>query len=201
MGNTRSPLRQTKLEPFQTVWSATGMPSAPETDTGFNPAALLRQAGLRVTKPRQAVLSAVHAHPHSHADTLVAHSRADVGHVSLQAVYDVLHALTRAGVLRRMEPAGSPARYELDRGDNHHHLACRSCGGLVDVPCAQGAAPCLDPLNSHGFAVDEAEVIYWGLCPTCQQERATTASNSPTTATSVTVHEPSTSAEIQRSNT
>ncbi|MEU1998735.1 Fur family transcriptional regulator [Nocardia gamkensis] len=137
---------------------------------GADPREWLRAAGLRVTAPRIAVLDAVAARPHSDADTVAATVRDALGSVSTQAVYDVLHACVRAGILRRIEPAGSTARYETRIGDNHHHLVCRSCGAVADVDCAVGEAPCLDPSDAHGFVVDEAEVVFWGLCPTCRSE-------------------------------
>lgn len=128
---------------------------------------LLREAGLRVTAPRLAVLAEVAAAPHADADTVRARVRERLGSVSTQAIYDVLNALTEVGLLRRIEPAGSPGRYELARADNHHHLVCRECGDVVDVACAVGAAPCLHASEDHGFAIDTAEVIYWGTCPSC----------------------------------
>ncbi len=128
---------------------------------------LLRAADLRVTRPRLAVLTAVHAHPHADTDAILGSARADLGAVSHQAVYDVLKALTAAGLVRRIEPAGSSARYELRVGDNHHHLVCRTCGAIADVDCAVGDTPCLTAAQDHGFAIDEAEVVYWGLCPAC----------------------------------
>ncbi|WP_280417464.1 Fur family transcriptional regulator [Nocardia carnea] len=128
---------------------------------------MLRDAALRVTAPRLAVLNAVHDNPHSDTDTIVGQVRSTLGAVSQQAVYDVLRALTVAGLLRRIQPTGSVARYETRVADNHHHLVCRSCGAITDVDCATGAAPCLTAADSHGFTIDEAEVIYWGLCPTC----------------------------------
>ncbi|MBF6335304.1 transcriptional repressor [Nocardia abscessus] len=137
---------------------------------GAAPREWLRSAGLRVTAPRLAVLNAVVARPHSDADTVAATVREALGSVSTQAVYDVLHACVRAGILRRIEPAGSSALYETRIGDNHHHLVCRSCGAVADVDCAVGAAPCLDPSDAHGFVIDEAEVVFWGLCPTCRSE-------------------------------
>ncbi|NKY29653.1 Fur family transcriptional regulator [Nocardia gamkensis] len=137
---------------------------------GADPREWLRAAGLRVTAPRIAVLDAVAARPHSDADTVAATVRDALGSVSTQAVYDVLRACVRAGILRRIEPAGSSARYETRIGDNHHHLVCRSCGAVADVDCAVGEAPCLDPSDAHGFVVDEAEVVFWGLCPTCRSE-------------------------------
>ena len=128
---------------------------------------LLRGADLRVTRPRVAVLSAVHAHPHADTDALIAAVRADVGEVSTQAVYDVLRALTAAGLVRRIEPAGSVARYESRVADNHHHVVCRSCGAIADVDCAVDYTPCLTASDAHGYSIDEAEVVYWGLCPDC----------------------------------
>jgi Fur family transcriptional regulator, stress-responsive regulator len=133
---------------------------------------MLRQADLRVTRPRVAVLAAVHQHPHSDTDTIIGAVRQDHAEVSHQAVYDVLRALTTVGLVRRIQPTGSVARYEARVGDNHHHLVCRSCGAIVDVDCAIGEAPCLTAGDAAGYAIDEAEVIYWGLCPRC---RATTA--------------------------
>ncbi|TWP48001.1 transcriptional repressor [Lentzea tibetensis] len=128
---------------------------------------MLREASLRVTSPRIAVLSAVHAHPHADTDSILGVVRADLGAVSHQAVYDVLRALTAAGLLRRIEPQGSVARYEARVGDNHHHVVCRSCGVIADVDCAVGLTPCLTASDDHGFTIDEAEVIYWGTCPGC----------------------------------
>ncbi|GGK77648.1 transcriptional repressor [Ornithinimicrobium pekingense] len=128
---------------------------------------MLRGASLRVTRPRLAVLAAVHDHPHADTDALIRLVRADLGAVSHQAVYDVLRVLTEAGLLRRIQPAGATARYEARVGDNHHHVVCRSCGTIADVECAVGHAPCLTASDSHGFVVDEAEVVYWGTCPGC----------------------------------
>jgi len=128
---------------------------------------LLRGAALRVTRPRLAVLNAVHAHPHADTDSIIQASRRDLPEVSHQAVYDVLRALTDAGLVRRIQPSGSVARYEARVGDNHHHVVCRSCGTIADVDCAIGTAPCLTMSDDHGFSVDEAEVIYWGRCPAC----------------------------------
>ena len=128
---------------------------------------LLRGAALRVTRPRLAVLNAVHAHPHADTDSIIRAARHDLPEVSHQAVYDVLRALTDAGLVRRIQPAASVARYEARVGDNHHHVVCRSCGTIADVDCAIGTAPCLTMSDDHGFSVDEAEVIYWGRCPTC----------------------------------
>ncbi len=129
--------------------------------------ASLRTASLRVTRPRIAVLSAVHQHPHLDTDAVIDLVRQDLGTVSHQAVYDVLKALTDAGLLRRIQPAGANARYEARVGDNHHHVVCRSCGTIADVECAVGHAPCLTASDDHGFVVDEAEVVYWGTCPAC----------------------------------
>jgi Fur family transcriptional regulator, stress-responsive regulator len=133
---------------------------------------MLREAALRVTRPRLAVLAAVHDHPHADTTSIIGHVREDLGDVSQQAVYDVLAALTGAGLVRRIHPPNSVARYESRVGDNHHHLVCRSCGAIADVDCAVGAAPCLTPAGDHGYALDEAEVIYWGLCPGCSTDRS-----------------------------
>ncbi|MGW5642452.1 Fur family transcriptional regulator [Saccharopolyspora sp. NPDC003752] len=131
---------------------------------------MLRKTALRVTRPRVAVLSAVREHPHADTDSIVGVVRRELPKVSRQAVYDVLRALTEVGLLRRIQPMGSVARYEARVGDNHHHLACRSCGAIVDVDCAVGAAPCLAASDAHGFTIDEAEVIYWGLCSSCSSD-------------------------------
>jgi Fur family ferric uptake transcriptional regulator len=133
-----------------------------------DPALLLRQHGLQVTAQRLAVLRAVSARPHGTADEIEEHVRSDLGAVSRQAVYDALGTLTDAGLVRRIQPARSPARYEDRVDDNHHHLVCRVCGRSVDVDCAVGARPCLEADDDHGFIIDEAEVIYWGICPSCQ---------------------------------
>ncbi len=127
----------------------------------------LRSADLRVTRPRLAVLEAVSQHPHADTDSIITWVRAGHGEVSHQAVYDVLRALTQAGLLRRIQPSGSVARYETRVGDNHHHVVCRACGDIADVDCATGEAPCLTASNDHGFSIDEAEVTYWGTCPRC----------------------------------
>nr|WP_314178644.1 Fur family transcriptional regulator [Streptomyces sp. DSM 40971] len=127
---------------------------------------MLREAALRVTRPRVAVLHAVHEHPHAETESIIGVVREDL-QVSHQAVYDVLHALTAAGLVRRIQPPGSLARYEARVGDNHHHVVCRSCGTVADVDCAVGEAPCLTAADDQGFAIDEAEVVYWGLCPGC----------------------------------
>ena len=128
---------------------------------------MLRGVALRVTRPRVAVLSAVHDHPHADTDSIIGVVRADLGGVSHQAVYDVLRALTAAGLLRRIEPPGSVARYEARVGDNHHHVVCRSCGAISDVDCAVGYTPCLTAAADAGYEIGEAEVIYWGRCPEC----------------------------------
>jgi Fur family transcriptional regulator, stress-responsive regulator len=130
---------------------------------------MLRGAALRVTRPRVAVLSAVHDHPHADTTSIIAAVRDDLADVSHQAVYDVLRALTAAGLVRCIEPPGSVARYEARVGDNHHHIVCRSCGAIADVDCAVGEAPCLTASDDHGFAIDEAEVIYRGRCPECAE--------------------------------
>jgi Fe2+ or Zn2+ uptake regulation protein len=128
---------------------------------------MLRSASLRVTRPRVSVLAAVHAHPHADTDTVLAVARADLGAVSHQAVYDVLRVLSDHGLVRRIQPPGSVARYEARVGDNHHHLVCRGCGTIVDVDCAVGETPCLTASDAHGFTIDEAEVVYRGLCAVC----------------------------------
>jgi Fur family ferric uptake transcriptional regulator len=130
---------------------------------------MLREAGLRVTRPRVAVLTVAYERPHADTDSILAAARERIGAVSHQAVYDVLRALTAAGLLRRIEPPGSVARYESRVGDNHHHLVCRSCGDIVDVDCAVGETPCLTASDDHGFEIDEAEVVYWGHCPRCAE--------------------------------
>ncbi|RYV52536.1 transcriptional repressor [Pengzhenrongella frigida] len=129
---------------------------------------VLRDHGLRVTGPRIAVLDAVARLPHSDTLGLIAEVRGSLPSVSVQAVYDVLRTLTDVGLVRRIEPAGHPARYERRVGDNHHHVVCRACGVLEDVDCALGSAPCLEPSTTNGFTIETAEVTYWGLCPTCQ---------------------------------
>lgn len=139
----------------------------------------LRSADLRVTRPRLAVLEVVAGRPHADTESVFDAVRAILPDVSRQAVYDVLAALTTAGLIRRIQPSGSVARYETRVGDNHHHVVCRSCGAIADIDCATGEAPCLTPSDTHGvldgFVVDEAEVIYWGVCPDCA---AATASRS-----------------------
>ena len=148
------------------------MPSSVELETLEH---LLRRSHLRVTRPRLAVLGAVHARPHSDTDTILRDVRVELGQVSHQAVYDVLRALTAAGLVRRMQPLGHVARYEARVADNHHHAVCRACGLITDVDCAVGAAPCLTPAaattSDRGFVVDEAEVLYWGRCAACAATR------------------------------
>ena len=133
-------------------------------------ATTLREHGLQVTPQRLSVLQAVTSHPHSTADDVLELARSSIGAISRQAVYDCLSALVVAGILRRIEPAGSPARYETRVGDNHHHVVCRTCGALADVDCAVGDAPCLTAANDQGFVIDEAEVVYWGRCPQCAEQ-------------------------------
>jgi Fe2+ or Zn2+ uptake regulation protein len=128
----------------------------------------LRAVGLRVTRPRLSVLDVLAAHPHADADSIVTGARAQHPTLSPQTVYGVLEALVSVGLARRIEPAGAPALFELRVGDNHHHLVCRSCGAVADVDCVVGAAPCLAPSDTAGFVVDEAEVVFWGMCRDCQ---------------------------------
>jgi Fe2+ or Zn2+ uptake regulation protein len=137
----------------------------------------LRGASLRVTRPRVAVLHAVHAQPHADTDAIIAAARQRLGEVSHQAVYNVLEALTVAGLLRRFQPMGTVARYEARIGDNHHHVVCRGCGSIADVDCAVGYTPCLEAEDDAGYRIEEAEVIYWGRCPECA------AGDQPRTAT------------------
>jgi Fur family ferric uptake transcriptional regulator len=144
------------------------MPSAGPVDSGpVDHEAMLRRAGMKVTVQRLAVLRAVGERPHLTADDIDKVVRADLGTISRQAVYDALAALTERGLVRRIQPAGSSARYEDRVGDNHHHLICRSCGRTVDVDCAVGDVPCLTASDDAGYEIDEAEVIYWGRCPEC----------------------------------
>ncbi|WP_433785142.1 Fur family transcriptional regulator [Actinomycetospora sp. CA-101289] len=142
-------------------------PSADPRHHVADPRARLRAAGLRVTAPRQAVLGVLGEHPHSTADAVASAVRRRLGSVSTQAVYDVLAACVDAGLVRRIEPAGSAARYETRTGDNHHHVVCRACGATADVDCVVGEPPCLTPSDTGGFVVDEAEVVFWGTCPSC----------------------------------
>jgi Fur family transcriptional regulator, stress-responsive regulator len=137
------------------------------SDTRIDDDALLRERGLRVTAQRQAVLRAVTRSPHRTAEDVHAVVQAELGGISVQAVYDALAVFTDRGIVRRIEPAGSPARFERRVGDNHHHLICRTCGRMVDVDCAVGEAPCLTAADDAGYTIDEAEVIYWGRCPGC----------------------------------
>lgn len=132
------------------------------------PAELLRRHGIQVTAQRLAVLRAVAARPHVSADGVAESVRAEIGAISLQSVYDALALLSTAGLLRRIQPSGSPARFETRVADNHHHLICRACGQVVDVDCAAGAAPCLTAADGRGFEIDEAEIAFWGRCPDCQ---------------------------------
>lgn len=138
----------------------------------------LRMAGLRVTQARLAVLDVLRERPHADVESIAAGARSYLGSLSTQAVYDVLHALTDTGLLRRIEPAGSPARFELETGDNHHHAVCRSCAAIADVDCAAGAGPCLIPSGATGYVIDEAEVTFWGVCPNCQSSADPTGSTS-----------------------
>jgi Fur family ferric uptake transcriptional regulator len=133
---------------------------------------MLQEATLRVTRPRMAVLTAVYALPHADTDSIIRAVRSDLPEVSHQTVYDSLNALTAAGLVRRIQPSGSVARYESRVGDNHHHVVCRTCGVIADVDCAVGDAPCLVAADDNGFTIDEAEVIYWGLCPNCSDARS-----------------------------
>jgi len=135
----------------------------------------LRDADLRVTQPRIAVLAALDAdHGHPDVETLTGAVRDRLGRISTQAVYDILAACSQAGLVRRIAPSGGPARFETRVGDNHHHLVCRSCGSAVDVDCAVGVAPCLEPTDHAGFLLERAEVTYWGLCPACRDTDADT---------------------------
>lgn len=133
---------------------------------------MLRGVSLRVTAPRVAVLSAVHDHPHADTDSIIRVVRSRLSAVSHQAVYDSLRTLTAAGLLRCIQPSGSVARYEARVGDNHHHVVCRACGSIADVDCAVGESPCLTASDDHGYSIDEAEVIYWGVCPACAAAHA-----------------------------
>jgi Fe2+ or Zn2+ uptake regulation protein len=146
---------------------ASPTPSTPSTPGTPGAAAELREAGLRVTAARVALLETVRGGDHLGVDAIAAGVRDRIGHISLQAVYDALHALTGARLIRRIEPAGGPPRFEGRVGDNHHHVVCRSCGIVADVDCAVGEAPCLTASDDQGFAIDEADVTYWGLCPAC----------------------------------
>jgi Fe2+ or Zn2+ uptake regulation protein len=144
-------------------------------------AALLRERGIQVTAQRLAVLRAVATQPHMTADAVADVVRLDIGAISLQSVYDSLALLVTEGLIRRIQPSGSPARFEDRVGDNHHHLICRSCGQVVDVECAVGAAPCLTPHGGQGYEIDEAEVAFWGRCPACLDGSGPTMTNDPQT--------------------
>ena len=138
---------------------------------------LLRRHGVQITAQRLAVLGAVSRRPHATANEIADVVRSEIGTISRQSVYNVLDVLVDAGLVRRIQPAGSPARYEDRTGDNHHHLICRGCGRMVDVDCAVGAAPCLTAADDAGFEIDEAEVIYWGRCPECLAQAAAPVSS------------------------
>ena len=146
----------------------------------LDPVALLREHHVQVTAQRVAILRAVSHHPHSTADDITESVKTEIGAISRQAVYDSLGVLVDKGIIRRIQPAGSPARYEDRVADNHHHLVCRDCHSLVDVDCAVGAMPCLTPNDDMGYAIDEAEVIYWGRCPTCMAADQITNHRTPT---------------------
>ena len=150
-----------RVDRVQTSGQARGVPPSSDYER------LVRGAGLRVTRPRVAVLAAVHDHPHADTHSILGAVRRDAGDVSHQAVYDVLRDLSDAGLVRRIQPSGSVARYEARVGDNHHHVVCRSCGAIHDVDCAVGEAPCLTPADDSGYEIGEAEVIFWGRCPAC----------------------------------
>lgn len=154
-------------------------------------ATILREAGLRVTTARLEVLATVQEHPHADAATVLSLTRERARGVSVQGVYDVLGTLTDAGLLRRIQPAHSVARFEVDQGDNHHHVVCRICQSLVDVPCAVGERPCLDPTaaSALGFEVDEAEIIYWGTCRDCRVADTVPAPPAPAPTTDRSSHE------------
>jgi Fe2+ or Zn2+ uptake regulation protein len=149
------------LDPFKKRRHDGAMPDKPTATH------LLRDRGLRVTRPRLAVLAALEHHQHADTTTVIDAVRAEVPDVSHQAVYDCLGALTAAGLVRRIQPSGLAARYERRIDDNHHHVVCRTCGAIADVDCSVGSAPCLTASNDHGFTIDEAEVVYWGTCPAC----------------------------------
>jgi Fur family ferric uptake transcriptional regulator len=141
-----------------------------DANSDFSGSSALRAAGLRVTAPRLAVLAALAESPHASAEAIMAGARRSVGGLSKQAVYDILHLLVSAGLARRIEPAGGPARYETRVADNHHHLICRRCHAIADVDCAVGYAPCLQPSDTHDYLIDESEVTHWGLCPACRND-------------------------------
>jgi Fur family transcriptional regulator, stress-responsive regulator len=174
-------------------------------------AALLREHGIQVTAQRLAVLRAVAGQPHITADAVAEVVRTEIGAISLQSVYDALGLLVSKGLVRRIQPSRSPARFEERVGDNHHHLICRTCGRVVDVDCATGAAPCLTPIDDAGYEIDEAEVAYWGRCPDCLEQsraaspgdRSTAATHGPATATprEAPSHPPTGGKSMSRSNT
>jgi Fur family ferric uptake transcriptional regulator len=139
------------------------------TESTNSEAVQLRDAGLRVTKQRLAVMAAAARGGHPTVEAIAQRARDEIGSVSLQATYGVLHTLAASGLVRRIEPVGQPARYETRVGDNHHHLVCRECGAVTDAECAVSQAPCLEPADADGYLVDEAEVTYWGLCPSCRE--------------------------------
>jgi Fe2+ or Zn2+ uptake regulation protein len=149
------------------------------TAVKVNYSTLLRQQGFNVTAQRLAILRAVDERPHGTADELLEGVRSEIGSISRQSVYDTLNTLSEFGLLNRIQPMGSPARYETRTGDNHHHLICRGCNRVEDVDCAVGARPCLSASENHGFIIDEAEVIYWGYCPTCTSSQSLSPSMSP----------------------
>ena len=153
-----------------------------------DPARLLRDHGVQLTAQRLAVVRAVAARPHQTADEIAETSRAEIGAISRQATYDALGVLTDKGIIRRIQPAGSSARYEDRVGDNHHHLICRACGRMTDIDCAVGYTPCLTASDDHGFEIDEAEVIYWGRCPDCLGLPATAPPVATTTDTSTSTN-------------
>lgn len=151
-------------------------PATPQHDSfAADAATVLRTHGLNVTAQRMAVLRTITEHPHVTADTVAESVRSEIGTISRQAVYDALAVLADRGVLRRLQPAGSAARYERRVGDNHHHIVCRDCGAMVDVDCAVGFTPCLTAGDDHGYAIDEAEVVYWGHCPACRTDHPQTS--------------------------
>lgn len=150
------------------------------SEPSVEPAALLRSKGVQVTAQRLAVLRAVAGHPHGTADDVAEQVRTEIGTISRQGVYDALGILSEKGLIRRIQPAGSPARYEDRVGDNHHHLVCRDCGRMVDIDCAVGERPCLTAADDMGYEIDEAEVVYWGRCPDCIASSAATSTSAPT---------------------
>ncbi|MEL6981241.1 MAG: Fur family transcriptional regulator [Actinomycetota bacterium] len=150
------------------------------SEPSVEPAAILRSKGVQVTAQRLAVLRAVAGHPHGTADDVAEQVRDEIGTISRQGVYDALGILSEKGLIRRIQPAGSPARYEDRVGDNHHHLVCRDCGRMVDIDCAVGERPCLTAANDMGYEIDEAEVVYWGRCPDCITSNTAGSASAPT---------------------